>query len=132
MGDYQPTKNNPYVLPGTLYKKVLHIIRDYPRMKDEYHEILHGGIGVTLSHTGSQGSGKKTSSTERTAIRLSGIGSDMQAVEQALFLVPQEYRDGVMDNVVHGMRFPETAGRSTYWRWRQKFMYFVADNMRYV
>jgi len=101
-------------------------------MKDEYHEILHSSAAVTLSHTGSQRSGKKSSSTERTAIRLSSMGSDMKAVEQALILIPEEYRDGVMDNLVYGLRYPGDAGRSTYWRWKQKFMYSVAKNLNHV
>lgn len=125
-------QNNQYLLPDSLYKRVLWVIRDYPRMRDEYYEILHSGTSVTMSHVGSQRSGNRASSTERIAIKLSSMGSDMQAVEQALFLVPQEYRDGVLNNVLHGSDYPKLANKSTYWRWKQKFIYLTAMNLNYV
>ena len=117
------------VMSDTLKRRVLAVIRDYPRMKDRYHEILHSGGSVRISHIGSQKSGKTTSDTERKAIMLTALGDGMQAVEQALILVPEEYRRGVFDGVVHGVRAPSDAGRSTYWRWTQRFICNVAINL---
>ena len=36
MRDYQPKKRNPYYLEHTLYRRVLALVRDYPRMTAEW------------------------------------------------------------------------------------------------
>ena len=37
-----PTKkNNPYILPSNLYMRMLYLVRDYNRLKEEYANIIH-------------------------------------------------------------------------------------------
>lgn len=41
MRDYQPKKQNPYHLPHTLYRRVLALVRDYPRMVQVREAIIY-------------------------------------------------------------------------------------------
>jgi len=127
--DYQSVKNNPYLLPDTLYRRVIALIRDYDRLKDEYHEVLHsGGQRPDGQPRGTQVSNP----TERKAIRMALISSELKAVEQAIVVIPHEYRNGVQDNVTYQVRYPDDADPRTYRRWKQRFIYSVAANMNYI
>lgn len=126
MRDYQKKKNNPYYLPRTLYRRVLSVIRDYDRQKREINDILYGtaerdGIAVAGGKTGNP--------TENAAIRLAQYENDIEAVEQALAQLPEEYRKGVFNNIRLGERFPDEAHYVTWWRWKQRFVWCVAKNL---
>jgi len=131
VSDYQSTKNNPFLLPDTLYPRVIALIRDYHRLKDDYQEILHDG-GRRYSTIQPRSGNKKSDETMHKAIRLSVVSDDLRAIDQALVLVPHEYRSGIKDNIIHRMRYPDDADISTYKRWKQKFIYNVAVNKGYI
>jgi len=65
-------------------------------------------------------------------VRLSLISAELKAVEQAMIIVPHEYREGVRGNIVYQVRYPDDAGERTYKRWKQRFIYNVAVNMNYL
>lgn len=48
MRDYQRKLNNSWHLPRTLYRRVLAVIRDYDRQREEINNILYG----TAEHDG--------------------------------------------------------------------------------
>ena len=39
MRDYQRKKNNPYRLPPNLYREVKYMVKDYPRLVEEYKTL---------------------------------------------------------------------------------------------
>ena len=126
MRDYQRKVNNPYYLPKTLYRRVLSVIRDYDRQVTEIQDVLYGTAdrdGVTVA------GGRCPKPTESAAIRLAQYENDTEAVEQALAQLPEEYRKGVFRNIVYGDKFPLTAHYNTWWRWKQKFVWYVAKNL---
>ena len=129
MRDYQRKKNNPYYLPKTLYRRVLAVIRDYDRQREEINDVLFGtadrdGIAVAGGMPGKP--------TENAAVRLAQYENDTEAVEQALVHIPEEYRKAVFDNIRYGERFPDTAHRSTWFRWKRKFVWCVAKKLKLV
>lgn len=127
---YQPTKNNPYFLPRTLYKRMVHLVRDYERLKIEYHDILHEIPSAQISE---QSHRTYTSDpTARKAMRLTVVSSDIKAVEQALVIIPPEYRDGIFNNIAYETRYPDNASTSTYRYWKPQFLYHVAKNLLHV
>jgi len=131
MRDYQSKKNNPYELPDTLYKRVLALVRDYERLKEEYHHVLESGPTPSTVKNHPKGT-YIANPTERKALRLSLISGELKAIEQALVIVPHEYRDGILNNINYFIRYPDDADRSTYSRWKQRFLYHVAENAGYV
>lgn len=127
--EYQRTKNNPYLLPHNLYMRVLYIIKDYDRLKDEYHAILDSSSAPPDGMP--KGSGT-SSPTEDKGIKLALISDELHAIEQALMTVPEEYRHGVKQNVLYGAWYPQGGTVRTYQRWKQRFVYHVAKRMNYI
>jgi hypothetical protein len=128
MKDYQRKKNNPYFLPKTLYRRVMSVIRDYDRQIEEIDNIIFGTSHSDVVVSG----GIAGKPTEEMVIRLSKYERDTSAVERALDKIPQEYRQGVFDNIRYGKRFPEGAAYRTWLRWKQKFIYLTAINLELV
>ena len=127
MRDYQPHKNNPYWLEPTVYKRVLSVVRDYDRMVRDYKNILH----ETVTGDGQPRSSSPGDPVERKTERMDRLWQDIRAVEMALIRVPAEYRQGVLKNVQSG-GWPMTvpAHRNTWSKWRRRFLYFVAVELK--
>ena len=128
MRNYQPKKNNPYILPSNLYMRMLYLVRDYNRLKEEYANILH-----EMPHNDGMPKGNMTGDpTLEKVLKTESISREVGAVEQALYQVPQEYRKGVFDNICYGDKFPIIAGEATYRRWRCRFIYYIAKNLNQI
>ena len=125
MRDYQPTKNNPYWLPYTLYRRTLSLIRDYDRMAREHEDI------PTDKSAGSGGSGIGDP-TGSAGTRSAEISRDLAAVDHALKLVPEEYRAGVWKSAAYSLPYPKDADRSTYSRQKRRFIFNVAVNKGWI
>lgn len=131
MRDYQPKLSQTTFLPPTVYKRVLDAVRDYPRLKKEYDDILTetGGSGLGIS------SGVKTSPTEIKAIkRFEKYRQDIAAIEEPLLLVPSEYRVLVLNKVINDKYSSVRAyvDERTIRRWKSVYLYAVADKMNLI
>ena len=127
--DYQPKKNNPYLLPQPLYRMTLAFIRDHDRKRSEYKELAE----VSPPPPDGQPRGSATGNpTERAGTRRAELWIAISAVEDALGSIPPEYQMGVWLNIVQYKRYPDDASPSTYKRYKQKFIHRVAHNMLWV
>jgi len=110
--------------------RVLYIIKDYDRLKDEYNEILNSGNGsdIVTPKLGADISNP----TEDKAIRLESISTEIYAIEKSLWIIPKEYQHGIKQNVIYGARYPDTAHYQTWQRWRQRWIYTVANLLKYI
>lgn len=52
--------------------------------------------------------------------------SDARAVTHAMEQIPEEYRQGVIENITQNKAYPPYADRSTYSRWKSRFIHTVA------
>ena len=127
--DYQATKNNPYLLPRPLYRMTLAFIRDHERKCDEYKSLEEDSRHPPDGLPRGSASGNPT---QRNGIRRAELWVSISAVKDALNIVPEEYRDGVWENVVHYRRYPDDADPSTYRRYKQRFIHQVAHNMLWI
>ena len=127
--EYQGKKGNPYILPHNVYMCTLYMIKDYDRLKDEYHDEPS-----ISAHTPSEKiSGNDVGNpTEKEAIRRRQIEEKLHAIDQALFTIPEEYRRGEKQNAMYGAWLPIYAGERTYRRWKQRFIYEVAKNLNFL
>ena len=127
--DYQPQKNNPYLLPQPLYRMTLAFIRDYDRKRSEYNELAQ----VSPPPPDGQPRGSTSGNpTQRAGIRRAELWIAISAVEEALGSIPPEYQMGVWENIVLYRRYPDDASPSTYKRYKQKFIHQVAHNMLWI
>lgn len=128
MRNYQPQKENPYRLPHNVYMQCLYAVRDYDRLKHEMDDVLYAS---PLSDGQPRGS-DTTDTTANKAVRLEELSKRCGAIEQALVKIPAEYRRGVSENILYRCPYPRDAGEATYRRWRYKFVYCVAKNLKLV
>lgn len=128
MRNYNPLKPKEYHLEQSLYLRVLHTVRDYPRMIEKVNEVLYGG-GNNDGMPKSSDVGKPT---EKKAIAIAETQDTLNAIDKALKQIPIEYRQHIFDNVVHKIKYPDFADKTTWSRWRMRFLYFVAVNLDLV
>lgn len=129
MRDYQPYKNNKYLLPQPLYRQTLAFIRDYNRKLTEYNNI---GEESPPPPDGMPRGSQTGNPTERDGIRRAELRDGIKAIEDALTMIPEEYRKGVWQNIMEARRYPDDAGIATYKRYKQRFIYYVAHNLFWV
>ena len=129
MRDYLPNKNNEYLLPRTLYRLTLALIRDYERRDEEYNSIAE----ESPPPPDGQPKGTKSGNpTERNGIRCAEKSDAIKAIDDALGMIPEEYREGVWYSITQNRRYPDDADPRTYSRYKQKFIYLVAHKMFWI
>lgn len=121
--DYQ-RKRGKYILPRAVYNGVIWKIRDYYRMKQVAEDLLSIGAINYDSMPKSSGTGDMVSSS---AIKREQLVKEIKVIEEALLDLPEEYRSGVWNNILFGSPYPIDADRTTYGRYKSKFIYRVAE-----
>jgi len=148
---YQLQKNNPYKLPDDIYMQAIYAVRGYDRMKKQISEIPHESATTFSTYTDSAitatpedptadqcrfyyGHGSTPGNpTEEKAMRIEALSKRCEAIEQALTMIPSEYRRGVMTSVLERGSFqPYNAHPNTYSRWRCRFLWYVANNLSMI
>lgn len=118
MRDYQKRKNNPYLLPKNLYAEVKYMAKDYKRLKEEYEELSN------------------MCEENRNWAKLCTVAAKISAIDMALLRLPEEYRPGILRNIENERSkdgyYPNNADYRTYQKYKQRFIYFIAENMNYV
>ncbi len=118
MREYQCKKNNPYLLPKNLYYQVKYMIKDYQRLKEEYEKLSN------------------TCEEERNWVKVCTTATKISAIKTALLKIPVEFREGLLNNIDNERNikgyYPLNADQRTYQKYKQKLIYYVAENMNYV
>lgn len=100
-----------YKLPHNLYMRMLYLVRDYDRLKSERDDIINALPAPDGSpHTG------VGNPTESKGIKLAELRDGCKAIDDALAIVPKEYRRGVWNNICYQCPYPIDACESTYKR----------------
>ena len=126
MRDYQP---NSSPLPRTVWNQCLCLVRDYNRLYEEYEAAIQDSPPPP---DGQPKSGEPGDPTCREAVKRVQMSIRLRAVENALFCVPEEYREGVWNNIVKYERYPTDAEPRTYRRWKLRFLKRIAENMYFI
>lgn len=109
MRDYQAKRRGK--IPERAYRRALWHVRAYPHIVGdlEAHEPMDIMVRMTLER-------------------------DRVAVESALAEVPEEFREGILDNILDNVpleRLPYAAV-NTWSHWRLMFLRAVAENMHWM
>ena len=59
------------------------------------------------------------------------ITEECEAVEWALEQIPEEYKDIIFNKVCYDKAYPLYADPSTYSRWKCRFLYYIAEKLKY-
>lgn len=104
-------------------QRALWLIRDYPNIKARVEDMDGYGSGAS---DGGPRSTVPHSSTQDIAIRRADISWQLDIVDKAIEVVPEEYRVGIWNNILRRERFPNTASLKAWKRWKQRFIWYVA------
>ena len=129
-GIYQRKKNNKYILPTAVYNHTIWQIRDYKRLKTALSLIPQESPAPPDGMPSAQGF--TGDPTFEKAAKMEDIRRVTNAIEQELLMVPQEYRKGIWESITERKRFPDDADRTTYGRWKSKYVYGVAKRLNYL
>lgn len=122
--EYQRIERTKYILPRSVYHQTIWKVRDYYRLKEEAAEIGHiSAIEYTGMPTGSR---KHNDHIGEVVAKREKMLEDVNKIDECLSLIPVEYRKGVWDNIQYQSPYPLTADRSTYGRYKSKFIYLLA------
>lgn len=111
-----------YRLPHAVYMETLWYIRTYPRLKAEYNAVF----AESPFNDGQPRSPTPGDPTYAKTAKLDRLHDQIRPIEDGLEAIPPEYRDGVFKNIVWRKEYPDYAGRKTWKRWRQRYVYRVA------
>lgn len=128
MQEYQAVRNNPHKLPEAIYRRTVNTIRCYSIRKEQL-ERLNNGVDASLFVKFKSGKGA-TRGTEFRGMARAMIAQEMEAIDDALLIVPTEYRKAVLSSIEHPRTKNATphAHRNTISRWRSRFIHRVAVN----
>lgn len=131
MRDYQRQKNNKYQLPTTVYHKTLWSIRDYYRVKETLNSLADTSLGIAYDRDKVQTSGN-SDVVFNAAIKYGEAKTLIDCIDKARNKMPDEYQQGVWNNILFYNSFPRDADRSTYGRVKSKFIFDVAEGLGYI
>lgn len=64
--------------------------------------------------------------TGAIAARRVELSDRLTAIDRAFAQIPEEYRQGVLDHLRYGGKYPFSAGEATWARWTRRVLYHVA------
>ena len=127
--EWQQTRLPEYIMPNAVYYQSLWAVRDLERMEERLEELEESKGGGTKSLV--QESGKNYnggSSVENSAMEMAILQERVDAIYKALQIVPEMYRDTVIENIV--LKDNMSIYPSRMWKiWKQKFLFHVAKNL---
>ncbi len=129
MRDYQRKKSSKYILPKTVYHQTLWRIRDYYRLKSIADKIVYDSANVI---DGMPRSKRITDVVCQKVIKREKYMNDIFIIDKELRNIPEEYRKGVWENILKNKAYPKDADRSTYGRYKTKFIYCVAKSFELI
>lgn len=124
MRDYQRKKHTKYIIDRVVYQKTIWVIRDYYRLKDICDSLIEESPEPNFNKV--QSTNKITNQTENIVMKRDKYITQVKVIENALLSIPEEYRKGIWNNIMYNAAYPIYADRSTYGRWKSKFIYQVA------
>lgn len=127
MKHYQ--RGGKYILPGNVYVMTIYMIRDYQRMKDEADAILHRSPAPP---DGMPKGTAQVNGVERAAERRETYLRTIRIIDDAMNLIPEEYRKGIWENIQKAKPFPKDAARSTYGMWKSRAINHVAKEINFL
>lgn len=93
-------------MPASAYNRTIFTIRDYPRMVCEYERLKRDTEVKATSYDGMPKTTMQGNSLEEKAAKLVDLEREIQLIQDALAKAPDDMREGILNNIIYGMRFP--------------------------
>jgi len=128
---YQRKRGNDYMLPDSLYLRVIYTIKDAERLRDAYNGLSEV---TTPNLTGMPKQQGVFSPTEVSALKRAGyIYDELRIIEQAKSEVSGFYRDAVHRKICYDIPYDfDKMPRRGVQQAEAKYLYRVAELLGYV
>ncbi len=94
-------------MPASAYNRTIFTIRDYPRMVCEYEQLKRDvGVRATNYDGMPKGGNIAGSVLEEKATKLVDLEQEINSIQDVMAMIPADMRDGIINNILYGMRFP--------------------------
>ena len=112
-----------YKLTKEAYQETIWFIRRYPQFEKQHRNLIDLR---SIDYDKITGSGSGYSDPVAAAvIRAERVKKKISAIDNGLLMVPEEYRKGLVDNIIKKKPYPYFADTSTWKRWKRRFVYWV-------
>ena len=127
--EWQQTRMTEYLMPDAVYYQSIWAVRDLERMEKRAKEI---DLDLSRNTSMVKESKKKyrdgQGNVEEKAMELAILNERIEAIRNALSIVPMDYRSYVLSNII--LQNPGSAFPNKFWRiWKQRFLFSVAKNL---
>jgi hypothetical protein len=132
--EWQQTRFREFVLPDAVYYQSIWAVRDLWRMEERLKELRHEiesgsfGGGIVSDSRADYG---RVKPTEKKALEKALLESRIEAIRNALEVVPESYRDYILDNVM-SKKDAKTFPTKIWKLWKQRFIFNVAKNLSLI
>ena len=132
MSEYQQKKMKSFLLPETVYRQALWAVKDLPRMRQKMAELEESLDSLPQMEMGMPRSsgGRPSDMTAFRAGQIAALGMRIRVIEDCLKMVPEKYRDGILDKVAYGVPYSDVYHLNTWKKWQQFFLYQVAEGLQ--
>lgn len=134
---YRDTRGRDIRLPREVYYRCLWTLRDTDRLKSIAAVLDHDDHASEQAQAVMQGrspsdgcSGADTMIIAEDVARRAA--AELDCIERALDSIPQVYREGLLDNILHKEPLPDFAHANTWKRWKLVLMYEMARELRLI
>lgn len=127
---YNP-KKGIYTLPGSIYYRVIYFIKDYPRLIETADAMLEATPPPT--ETPEIQRQRNIKATETMNLKYAAIMQDVRDIEDALQkAVPPEAQKAILSSIINGEAYPLDKDKRTYSRYKQRFIYTLAEKRQLI
>lgn len=127
--EFQIRNDNIYNLPKEVYYQCIWLVKDSPRLRNLVQNSIHSGkLGEEprFYEYGSLANNLRPSNCVHKAYER------LNCIDQALYEIPLEYRDGLINNIVYKKEYPDFAHSNTWKTWKQRYIYILARKLELI
>lgn len=130
MKEYQLRRNPAVVLPSAVYYQCIWVVKDMERLERVARAGFRAEMVGEPEHRYGADEGNLACvllpEQEEAAFKL-------DCIHRALLLIPEEYREGILTNIQNrGSGYGDYAHENTWKKWKQRFIYALAVNLKLV
>lgn len=117
-------------MPPTAYNRTISTIRDYPRLVYELDQLKRDAGNLKATNHDGLPKGSKSSGIDAKIAYMVDLEKEVQKMQALFDTIPEEFREGILNNIIYRVGFPHVPSRATWYREKNKFVLRFAKEMR--
>ncbi len=130
MGEYQYRSNEKYLLPTAVYHQCIWMIRDMERMEKRVSFLNDELLISNLNIRNGMSVSENLNILENRKKEIKITEDRLEGIYYALDLIPEEYINPLLDNIINHIKYNDYAHENTWKKWKQRLIYHIACNLK--